>query len=114
MAIGQQPRETRFLNSFNRINLTYQVLPKKGKKVTDEVAELIKVKYKNQSGIVYCFSRKECDTVAADLSRCGIMAKSYHAGLADNQRSNIQNQWINDKVKRLRILHFISFTGNPP
>ncbi|XP_045112964.1 Bloom syndrome protein homolog isoform X2 [Portunus trituberculatus] len=88
-----------FLNSFNRINLTYQVLPKKGKKVTDEVAELIKVKYKNQSGIVYCFSRKECDTVAADLSRCGIMAKSYHAGLADNQRSNIQNQWINDKVK---------------
>ncbi|XP_063864598.1 recQ-like DNA helicase BLM isoform X1 [Scylla paramamosain] len=88
-----------FLNSFNRINLRYQVLPKKGKKVTDEVAKLIKAKYKNQSGIVYCLSRKECDTVAADLTRCGIMAKSYHAGLADIQRSNIQNQWINDKVK---------------
>lgn len=26
-------------------------------------------------------------------------AKSYHAGLADTQRSNIQDQWINDKVK---------------
>lgn len=63
---------SRFLSSFNRSNLRYQVVPKKGKKVTAEVASLINTRYKNQSGIVYCLSRKECDTVAADLTSSGI------------------------------------------
>ncbi|XP_042866090.1 Bloom syndrome protein homolog isoform X3 [Penaeus japonicus] len=88
-----------FLSSFNRSNLKYEVIPKKGKKITTEVAAIIKAKYPGQSGIVYCLSRKECDSTADDLARAGIKAVSYHAGLTDNQRVNVQTQWINDKFK---------------
>ncbi|XP_047475252.1 Bloom syndrome protein homolog isoform X2 [Penaeus chinensis] len=88
-----------FLSSFNRSNLRYEVLPKKGKKITTEISAVIKAKYSGQSGIVYCLSRKECDTTADDLARAGIKAVSYHAGLSDNQRVNVQTQWINDKFK---------------
>lgn len=41
------------------------------------------------------FNRKECDTVAADLSKAGIQAVSYHAGLGDNDRIAIQEKWLN-------------------
>lgn len=47
-----------FLSSFNRSNLKYEVLPKKGKKITTEVSAIIKAKYAGQSGIVYCLSRR--------------------------------------------------------
>ncbi|KAJ9574593.1 hypothetical protein L9F63_008220, partial [Diploptera punctata] len=88
-----------FLSSFNRPNLRYAVLPKKGKSITKEIVTLIKAKFPRESGILYCLSRKECDTVAADLSSAGIKAASYHAGLTDAQRGRVQGDWIADKIK---------------
>ncbi|XP_069186238.1 recQ-like DNA helicase BLM isoform X1 [Procambarus clarkii] len=88
-----------FLSSFNRANLKYVVLPKKGKKICNEIAALINAKYRNQSGIVYCLSRNECDTTASDLAKAGIKAVSYHAGLTDTKRVSVQTDWINDKFK---------------
>lgn len=89
----------RFLSSFNRPNLKYTLLSKKGKSVTKEIVTLIKAKFPRDSGIVYCLSRKECDTVASDLSSAGIKALAYHAGLTDPQRSRVQGEWISDKIK---------------
>jgi bloom syndrome protein len=89
----------RFLSSFNRPNLKYSVLPKKGKSVTKEIITLIKAKFPRDSGIVYCLSRKECDNLASDLSSAGIKALAYHAGLTDPQRSRVQGDWISDKIK---------------
>nr|CAD7429313.1 unnamed protein product [Timema monikensis] len=88
-----------FLSSFNRPNLKYSVLPKKGKSITKDIIELIKAKFSRSSGIVYCLSRKECDNVARDLKQAGIKAGPYHAGLTDPQRSKVQGEWITDKVK---------------
>ncbi|CAL4100970.1 unnamed protein product, partial [Meganyctiphanes norvegica] len=88
-----------FLSSFNRANLKYEVLPKTGKKIITEIAALIKAKYRNQCGILYCLSRKECDETAEDLKRAGISAAAYHAGLSDNKRVAVQMDWINDKFK---------------
>ena len=89
----------RFLSSFNRRNLHYEVVPKKGKSITGEIGELILSKYRNKCGIIYCLSRKECDTVAADLKKLKRSTIVYHAGLTDLQRSNAQNSWLNDKSK---------------
>ncbi|CAI9742264.1 syndrome homolog isoform X1 [Octopus vulgaris] len=85
-----------FVKSFNRPNLKFSLAEKKPKSTTDEIAELIKSKFRNQSGIVYCLSRKECDEAAKSLSRKGIKAIAYHAGLSDNQRAQTQEGWLND------------------
>ena len=49
----------RFMQSFNRHNLKYAVLPKKGKAITTDIINLIQNQFHSQSGIVYCLSRWE-------------------------------------------------------
>lgn len=88
-----------FLSSFNRPNLKYIVLPKKGNSTLNEIIDLIKTKFPRDSGIIYCLSRKDCETVAEKLSNSRIKACAYHAGLTDKNRENIQKDWITDKFK---------------
>ena len=83
-----------FMQSFNRPNLKYEVRPKKPKSLTNEVIELINKKFLNQSGIVYCLSRRECDATAQELRKAGIHAQPYHAGLSDTERIDVQKRWI--------------------
>ncbi|KAL1458129.1 hypothetical protein WDU94_008300 [Cyamophila willieti] len=85
-----------FISSFNRSNLKYEILPKK--QVLKEVIGLVKTKYSGQSGIIYCLTRKECDSVAAAMQQEHIKAISYHAGLADKLRNEVQMKWISNKV----------------
>ena len=87
-----------FITSFNRSNLQYEVRPKKGKSVLKDIIDLIKQNWPKKSGIVYCFSRKECEDVASQLQQNQIHAVAYHAGLGDKQRTSAQEQWIKDKV----------------
>eukprot|EP00794_Sanderia_malayensis_P009865 gene9865-10875_t len=87
-----------FMQSFNRSNLQYSVLPK-SRKTLEDIAKLIKEKYNNNSGIVYCLSRRDCDTVAQYLHKAGIQAKSYHAGLADAERTRIHEFWLQDEFR---------------
>nr|XP_022333521.1 Bloom syndrome protein homolog isoform X2 [Crassostrea virginica] len=84
-----------FVQSFNRPNLKFRVEPKKPSTLMADITKLIKEQFPGKCGIVYCLSRKECDTVAADLSKAGIQAVSYHAGLGDNDRIAIQEKWLN-------------------
>ncbi|XP_046890088.1 Bloom syndrome protein homolog isoform X1 [Hypomesus transpacificus] len=91
----QMSRPQLFTMSFNRTNLKYVVLPKKPKKVDEDCIGWIKKHYPRDSGIVYCLSRNDCDTMAVSLQRAGIQALAYHAGLNDNDREYVQNKWIN-------------------
>lgn len=61
-----------FMSSFNRPNLQYMVLPKKGVSTIKEIQDLIKSKFSRASGIVYCLSRKECDQMAERLREVNI------------------------------------------
>lgn len=81
--------------------MLYKVVPKKGKSALAEIANEIKEKYKNQSGIIYCLSRKECDDTAAFMCEQGIKATSYHAGLVDTKRNDVQMKWITNKFNVL-------------
>ncbi|KAJ6647364.1 Bloom syndrome protein like [Pseudolycoriella hygida] len=88
-----------FLCSFNRPNLQYVVKPKQGGPATiKDIVEIIK-KSPNASGIVYCLSRKECDETADKLLEFGIRASSYHAGMTDNNREQVQKDWISERIK---------------
>uniref|UniRef100_A0A1I8M2C6 RecQ-like DNA helicase BLM n=1 Tax=Musca domestica TaxID=7370 RepID=A0A1I8M2C6_MUSDO len=93
------PKPKWFLSSFNRSNLKYTVLPKKGSSTLEDMKNFIQARPSSHSGIIYCLSRKECDEVAQAMCRSGIKACSYHAGLSDSVRETRQKDWITNKYR---------------
>jgi ATP-dependent DNA helicase RecQ len=90
-------REPRcYVASFNRPNLAYRVLPKTAPYA--QTLEFLRAR-PNDSGIVYCASRKTAETVAAKLTRDGISAKPYHAGMESRDRTRHQEAFLRDDVR---------------
>jgi len=87
-----------FIQSFNRRNLQYSVRPKT-KKALEEIATMIIHHHRNSSGIIFCFSRRECEKVATYLRSKNISARPYHAGLKDNERIHVHESWLQDTFK---------------
>ena len=85
-----------FIASFNRENLYIEVLRKQ-----DPYAQTIAMleRYKDQSGIIYCFSRKQVDELAAYLEQRGYSVRPYHAGLEDMDRRRNQEAFIRDDAQ---------------
>ncbi|GAY60459.1 hypothetical protein CUMW_202130 [Citrus unshiu] len=92
----------KFVSTINRPNLFYMVREKSsvGKVVIDEIAKYIQESYPNsESGIVYCFSRKECEQVAQELRQRGISADYYHADMDINAREKVHMRWSKNKLQ---------------
>ena len=83
-----------FKSSFNRPNLFYEV---RGKSKTADL-DLIKfIKSKsNQSGIIYCLSRKNTEDLSELLNINGIKSLPYHAGLEKKIREENQDKFLKD------------------
>ncbi|WP_148266548.1 DNA helicase RecQ [Methanocella arvoryzae] len=86
----------KYLGSFNRINLRYEVREKK-----DATAQILSYIARNRgkSGIVYCLARKTTEELAEKLRRAGIKALPYHADLPDTVRSATQEKFVRDDVE---------------
>ncbi len=56
-------------------------------------------RFKDQSGIIYCFSRKQVDELAYHLERHGHSVRPYHAGLEDDERRRNQEAFIRDDAQ---------------
>lgn len=82
--------------SFNRPNLFYKVISKANplKQTIDFMN-----RFPDQSGIIYCFSRKQVDSLTSQLKKKGFSARPYHAGLSDQVRAKNQDQFIRDNVR---------------
>ncbi|PAN43831.1 hypothetical protein PAHAL_8G269100 [Panicum hallii] len=94
------PKCVKFVSTVNRPNLFYKVYEKSpvGKVVIDEIANFISESYpNNESGIVYCFSRRECEQVAKELCNRGIWAEHYHADMDIIAREKIHMRWSQGK-----------------
>ena len=93
--LGIESAET-FVASFDRPNLSLNVLP--GRKRLQQIQTFLS-KHNNQSGIIYCLSRKGTETVAASLQNAGYRAEFYHAGLPSDKRSQVQEQFLKDDIQ---------------
>jgi ATP-dependent DNA helicase RecQ len=85
-----------FLASFNRPNLTYSVVGKS--RAASQVLRLVSER-PQESGIVYCQSRKSAEHLAAHLSGSGLSAVPYHASLPPEERGRNQEAFLRDEVQ---------------
>jgi ATP-dependent DNA helicase RecQ len=85
-----------YVASFNRPNLTYRVLAKSSP--YEQVLTFIRAR-PDESGIVYCASRKTADSLATKLNGDRIKAKPYHAGLESKDRAKHQEQFLRDDAR---------------
>lgn len=84
-----------FLASFDRPNLFLGVQPRQDG--PGQVLSFIE-DHKEQSGIVYCSTRKEVDSLTTLLQRRGVSALPYHAGLESQTRAQNQRAFVRDQV----------------
>jgi bloom syndrome protein len=96
-ALGMR-NEYRYRSSFNRPNLRYEVR-KKGSKSIDEIADYV-AERPQDSGVIYCLSRKDCETLSGKLQEkliakgCREMRVSYyHAELEADERARRHHAW---------------------
>ncbi len=85
-----------YVASFNRPNLAYRVIAK-----SDPLAQITAFlgEHPDESGIIYCASRKTADSLAKKLSSAGFESKPYHAGLEASERAATQEAFRRDDVR---------------
>lgn len=88
-----------FISSFDRpnISLTVRLNPGKVNKLK-QIRDIID-RYAEDSGIIYCLSRKQTEEMAAELAVNGYRVAIYHAGLSAAQRNDAQQQFIRGDVQ---------------
>ncbi|MBS0454646.1 MAG: DNA helicase RecQ [Proteobacteria bacterium] len=89
----QQARQ--FVSSFDRPNIQYTIVEKKD--ATTQLLRFIEREHEDESGVVYCQSRKRVEEVAQALVDAGINALPYHAGLDAAVRQKHQNRFLRDE-----------------
>ena len=84
------------MSSFDRTNISLEVRPG-----LDRMNQIIRFVNQNsdESGIVYCLSRKATEQTASKLNAQGLSALAYHAGLSFEERTTVQESFIYDRTK---------------
>ena len=85
-----------FVASFNRKNLLLKVADKENP--LDQILDFLYTRPK-QSGIIYCFSRRQVDELYEDLKSEGHSVLPYHAGLSESERNDNQDAFIRDDAR---------------
>lgn len=96
MAQLKIPRAKQFLASFDRKNISLEV-----RAAHDRVSQILQFidQRPNESGIIYCLSRKSTETLVEKIRNNGIKAAAYHAGLDFDNRNKVQEDFIFDKTQ---------------
>lgn len=85
-----------FISSFDRKNLFLRVWEKKSP--LEQVARFMR-RFPDQSGIIYCFTRKQVEDLTRHLQGKGASVLPYHAGLGDEERALNQERFIRDDTQ---------------
>ena len=88
-----------FISSFDRPNISLSVVRgSSGKQKLRQIIQFINL-HRDESGIIYCLSRKNTENMAANLRRAGISAAPFHAGMSVSEKQQVQRDFINDDLK---------------
>lgn len=85
-----------FKDSFSRPNIFLEARPAYKRK--DVILKFIE-KREEESGIIYCLSKKNTEDLSRFLQENGIVAGFYHAGMTPERRHIVQNDFINDRIR---------------
>ncbi|WP_298269130.1 DNA helicase RecQ [Geobacter sp.] len=85
-----------YVTGFDRPNIRYTVVEKR--KPFNQLMDFLASRPR-EAGIVYALSRKRVEEVAEKLRAAGVEAAPYHAGLADGERSRVQEAFLRDDVR---------------
>jgi len=86
------------VGTFDRPNLLYRVRPRERGAARFAQLEEALARHRGRSGIVYCITRKEVESVCAALAKRGFRVRPYHAGLDDDVRHRNQDAFSNDEI----------------
>ncbi|OBQ51583.1 DNA helicase RecQ [Halodesulfovibrio spirochaetisodalis] len=81
-----------FATGFDRPNITYSIQNRE--RGYDQLFSFIRSSYKDESGIIYCQSRKKVEEIAEKLITAGFNALPYHAGMSAIQRNHNQSKFM--------------------
>ncbi|MCM1093879.1 MAG: DNA helicase RecQ [Lachnospiraceae bacterium] len=88
-----------YISSFDRPNISISVKPNPGKKEKMRMIEKMIDRHPDDSGIIYCLSRKGAESMSAELNMRGYGSTVYHAGLSPAERDTAQNLFISGDIK---------------
>ncbi|MFE0249482.1 DNA helicase RecQ [Streptomyces sp. NPDC059010] len=89
------PTARHFVASFDRPNIQYRIVPKADPK--KQLLGFLRDEHAGDAGIVYCLSRKSVEATAEFLTRNGIEAVPYHAGLDAGTRAAHQSRFLREE-----------------
>ncbi len=84
-----------YISSFDRPNICYRITEAQSN-AKAALLRFIQNEHENDSGIVYCLSRKKVEAIAEWLTEKGLTALPYHAGLPNKVKEEHQHRFLNE------------------
>lgn len=87
------------IGSFDRPNLSLSIM-EKTKNIKNDIKGLLE-KYKDKYCIIYCKTKKDTEKLSILVNELGYKCEAFHAGINNNERARIQDEYTKGKVKVL-------------
>jgi RecQ family ATP-dependent DNA helicase len=102
LAAGGRDSKT-FVASFDRPNLSWQVVPKDAHGCSEEAMEQVlemcnENRFLNKCGIIYCRTREDTEILSEYLHNNGVSSIHYHAGMSVGAKKWASNNWMSNKI----------------
>lgn len=90
-------KDNSFIMPIQRDNITYNIDKKHGNGF-EQIYKIVK-KYKEENGIIYCFTKSDVDKLTKFLKSKDILVEAYHADLTTPKKTKVLKDFINNKIK---------------